>query len=451
VSTEEIEFSKARLAAIPTPASRIYFKDSKTRGLRLAVLPSGTKSFELYRKAGGKPVRMTLGHFDATLPESRTIPKNEDPIDLLGNAPALNVGMARLMAIAVNAQLDVGINPADYKKATRKAKLEELTLQEAFNKYKQDYLIPQDKRTTDALSDLFDRNLGKVPPGQKKKHGKEKTKSKFGVDWSNRRLSEISAEDVRLLHNRIKEGQSPFTANRVFELLRAIYKKMEEWKYLNCENPCVGISKFKELSRERYLSKDEVPKFFATLCENPNEDFRYYVLLSLFTGGRQSNILGMRWADLDLDLQQWKVHGEYSKNGNPLFIPLSRIALLILETRKQTQPTGTEYVFPAKSRTGHRTRPKTKWTAFLQKADISDFRLHDLRRSLGSYAAMQGISLLIIAKVLGHKSIQSTEVYARLQNETTKDAMNVAGEAILSAGGGIQSLGMYDEDEYQPT
>lgn len=445
MSTEEIEFSKAKLSAIPTPTNRIYVKDSKTRGLRLAVLPSGTKSFELYRKAGGKPIRMTLGHFDASLPESRTIPKNEDPIDLLGNAPALNVGMARLMAIAVNAQLDVGINPAKHKKATRKAKLEELTLQEAFNKYKQDYLIPHEKRTTDALTDLFDRNLGYVPPGQKKKHGKEKTKSEFGVDWSNRRLSEISAEDVRLLHNRIKEGQSPFTANRVFELLRAIYKKMEEWKYLSCDNPCIGISKFKELSRDRFISKDEVPRLFVTLSEETSEDFRCYVLLSLFTGGRQSNILGMRWTDLDLDLQHWKVPGEFSKNGKPLCLPLSNIAKFILEMRRKNQHGHSEYVFPANSRTGYRTPPKKKWTEFLKKAEISDFRLHDLRRSLGSYAAMEGISLLVIAKALGHKSIQSTEVYARLQNETTKNAVDTAGEAILTAAGGLEVLGVGNE------
>jgi hypothetical protein len=147
------------VAALPTPAQRTYYKDTVCRALHVVALPTGTKAFELYRKVSGKPTRIGLGHFDPTLPDARTFPKGSDPLSLVGNSPKLSVAMARLMASALNLQLDMGINLVELKRVTRKAKMEELTLQEAFDRYEADHLIPNDKRTTNDLRYLFERHL----------------------------------------------------------------------------------------------------------------------------------------------------------------------------------------------------------------------------------------------------------------------------------------------------
>lgn len=435
MATEEIKFTRSLLSAITTPAKRTYYKDSETRGLLLVVWSNGTKAFEIYRKVDGKPTRIGLGHFDPTLPESRVFPKDTDPLGLVGNAPALNVAMARMLAAAVNAQLDKGINPAEIRRSTRKAKLAELTLQGAFDRYEMDYLIPQEKRTTSDLRSLFDRHLGNVAPDQKKTHGKERKKSPHGVDWSKRKLSDISAEDVRNLHNKLKEGHGTHTANRVFELLRAIYNKMTEWKLFKGESPCVGISKFKEHSRERFITGDELPKFFDALTNVGNENFKDFILLSLLTGARRENVLAMRWQDINSDASFWTVPGELSKNGSQLNLSLSSAAIELLEIRKKRVVKESTFVFPAKSKTGYMSAPKKQWAALLNTAGMSDLRLHDLRRSLGSWAAMTGASLHTIGTALGHKSTEATKVYARLQGDAVKSALDLAATTMLSKGG----------------
>jgi integrase len=435
LATQTLEFTRATLRALPPPKTRTYYKDPETRGLLLVVWPNGTQAFELYRKVSGKPTRIGLGHFDPQLPESRVFPKGTDPLNLVGNAPALNVAMARMLAAAVNAQLDMGTNPSEIKRSTRKEKLSELSLQEAFDRYEKDYLIPQDKRTTSDLRNLFERHLGYVAPGQKKAHGRERKKSAYGVDWSKRKLSDITAEEVRNLHNKLKDGHGAHTANRVFELLRALFNKMTEWKLFKAENPCAGVSKFKEQSRERFLTGGELPKFFAALAKVQNENFRDFVQLALFTGARRENVLGMRWQDFNFDAGMWTVPGEVSKNGSPLTLSLSSTAIELLHERKKRVGSETAFVFPAKSRTGYMSAPKKMWGALLHDAGISDLRLHDLCRSLGSWLAMTGASLHITGTALGHKSTEATKVYARLQGDAVKSALDLATTTILNKGG----------------
>src|SRR5207249_2399984 len=92
-----------------------------------------------------------------------------------------------------------------------------------------------------------------------------------------------------------------------------------------------------------------------------------------------------------------------------------------------------EFLFPSHSEAGHITEPKGPWSNLLTRAKLSDLRIHDLRRTLGSWQAMTGASLPIIGKSLGHSSHQSTEVYARLANAPVVDAIATATSAMLAA------------------
>lgn len=170
---------------------------------------------------------------------------------------------------------------------------------------------------------------------------------------------------------------------------------------------------------------------FAALA-NPPETIRHFVLLALATGARRSNIAGMRWADLDFHAALWTVPGEVSKNGAPMVIPLTAIALDVLKAREGNSPT---WVFPSTSVSGHMVDPKKAWKALLTAAGLEDLRTHDLRRSLGPWAAIQGDSLAIIGAALGHKSTDATRIYARLTVDPVRDAMEKATSAMVSAGG----------------
>lgn len=432
----KLNFTQSSLTQLPTPEQRTYYGDTGQRGLFVAALPSGQKTFYVVRKTEGKTVRVMLGRFDAGLPGSRELPAKGDPLDLIGNVPGLNVKMARALAAAVNLQLDQGINPTAVKQAARKAASEELTLRDAFERYYADHLVPHGKRTAQALREDFCRYLGTVAPGQKKSHGREKTKAPGAVDWEKRKLSTIQPAEVRRMMTALKDGVGPRTANKAFILLRAIYRKMKEWRLYAGDNPCEGISKFPERERARFLRSDELPAFFEALANCEHEAFRHFVLLSLATGARKSNVLGMRWADLDFAAGHWTVPGEQSKSGAPVTIPLTAVALQVLNAR---QGIGGDWVFPARSASGHMEDPKRLWDALLLAAGLKDLRLHDLRRSLGSWAAMQGASLTIIGAALGHKSSEATRIYARLQIDPVKEAMERAQAAMLAHGNVIEA------------
>jgi integrase len=440
MANEKINFTRTALGSVAIPTTgRVYIRDERARFLIVDVQSSGTKTFQVYRKVNGKPTRITLGKFNPDFPESKVFPTGTDPLALIGNASELNVKMARMLTEAVNASLDRGVDPAAHARDQRQKQNSVLTLRQAFDLYSKDHLIPHAKRTANDLCNDFDRYLGKVASGQKKPRGKEKVKSPGAVDWETRKLTSISQADVRSMMMSIQDGVGSRTANKVYVLLNSIYNKMLDWKLFAGDNPCDGIDKFKEVSRDRFVTGDEIPRFMKALNEINHPDFTDYVLLSLYTGMRRANVLALRWQDLNFDAGIITVPSEVSKNGTPLTIPITSATGTILERRKAAKKAEeigfkkNPYVFPAKSTTGHMSPPNKRWKALLGDAGITDLRLHDLRRSLGSWAAMGGASLPIIAKMLGHSSSESTSVYARLQLGPVAIAMESATAAMLAA------------------
>ena len=426
-------FSKTALVAIVPPTSgRAYYRDEKTRGLIVDVQSSGSINFQLYRKVNGKPTRIALGRFSSQLSDSREIPTGADPLTLIGNIPDLNVRMARKLADAVNASIDRGVNPSSQARQERAESAQELTLRQAFDRYYQNHLVPQGKKTAEDMCNDFARYLGKVPAGQKKLRGREKIKSPGSVDWEQRKLSSITQEDIRQLMIKLKESISGRTANKTFVLLRSIYNFATKWRLYAGLNPCSNIEKFKERSRERFLTGEELPRFMQHLNKVPHQSFKDFVFLSLFTGARRANVLAMRWQDIDFDAGMWTVSGEYSKNGDPLTIPLTSNTRVLLAQRKSEFNGTSQYVFPASGVSGYMSPPNKRWKALLKDADLANLHLHDLRRSLGSWAAMTGASLAIIGRALGHKSVDATLVYARLQHDPVTEAMERATAAMLS-------------------
>ncbi len=187
---------------------------------------------------------------------------------------------------------------------------------------------------------------------------------------------------------------------------------------------------FKEQSRDRFLQTDELPKFFEAIKAEPSELVRDFFLLALFTGARRGNVAAMKWADLDLELSQWRI--PETKAGRVQFVPLSAPALAILKRRLETA-NGSEYVLPSHGRTGHLAEIKTGWSRILKVAGIENLRPHDLRRTLGSYMAVNGASLSIIGAALGHTNASTTQVYARLTTNAVAEGMTKAANFIEQA------------------
>jgi integrase len=132
----------------------------------------------------------------------------------------------------------------------------------------------------------------------------------------------------------------------------------------------------------------------------------------------------MRWKDLNLEAGVWMVPVEWAKSKREMAIPLSNEAVRILQVRRD-KGQQLEWVWPsANSVTGHVVNPEDPWHKILKSAGVKEYAtLHDIRRTLGSLLAMDGVAGATISKVLGHVSPQSLKHYAHLDVNAGREAI----------------------------
>ncbi len=375
-------FTKAKIDQLITP-SRPYetHHDTVIDGLVLIVYASGSKTFHLYKKTkDGKPIKPKLGKYGE-----------------------ITIEQARKMALKLLSEMAHGHDP----QKERNKKKSELTVGEMFNQYIEDY-ARHHCATWEDLKKNFTRY--------------------FGL-WDARSLSSLEKKEIVRRLNALNEEVGAATANKSLDTIRAAYNWAIKLGYYTGNNPTEGVTKFHTQARDRFIHPEEFAKFLEALSKCTNVDIRDYVYLSLFTGARQSNVLSMRWDQIDFDLALWRI--PKTKNQESHTIPLTVAALAVLENRKNDK----EWVFPSKtSSIGHIVEPKVGWQSILNKAELKDLRMHDLRRTLGSYMAMSNQSLHIIGKALGHQSHTSTQIYARLANDPVRSAMEKAQADMFASG-----------------
>jgi integrase len=390
---------KIELQALPATGRATYY-DTDIPKLALRVTAAGSKVFYVVRRTDEKMIWLKLGVF-----------------------PDMTVDQARNAAQQALGQFAAGINPAEVKREEKKRS----TLGQAFDAYMKLYAVPRGIKTADDLRALWERCLGPMPDLPAKKHGRKRVKHPGGVDWSQRKLDEIQNLEVRTLHSSVAET-TPVLANRVIELVSTIYNRAKDWGY-DGANPVIGIAPFPELKRDRFIRHGELPRFFEELAADTSTNFKHFVLMALLTGARRSSVLAARWEDIDFDLAQWRIPD--SKNGEPVNVALVQEVLDILGERN---PKTQGFIFPGSGATGHLVVPKERWKRLCKRAGLANLTFHDLRRSLGSWQAIGGASLVVIGKSLGHKSPQATMIYARLSMDPVRASVTSAASAMLTAG-----------------
>ncbi|NDJ82369.1 site-specific integrase [Vibrio campbellii] len=206
------------------------------------------------------------------------------------------------------------------------------------------------------------------------------------------------------------EGKAPATINRYKAALSAVYAFLSD-EYDSTHNPAREVKQLKENNaRTRFLTDKEVERLLNTAKESSWERLYLLLLMAITTGARRTEILTLRWSDISI--QDRRALVKKTKNGEPRILPLTDNVIAEL-TRFQS--ISTDYVFP---RIGHQhdyfRNFDTHWYRAIKVAGIKDCRFHDLRHTAASILAKNGASLIQIAEVLGHKSIQMTQRYAHL-------------------------------------
>ena len=233
---------------------------------------------------------------------------------------------------------------------------------------------------------------------------------------------------------RLKKKRSPATVNRYLAAFSHCFTiAMKEWGWVE-ENPLRKVSKPSEpRGRNRFLS-DEERKDLLDACLKSANSFLYpVVVIALSTGARKGEIMSIRLNQVDLG--RGTVTFYETKNNEIRTVPLVDHAREVVKELIKVRRLDSDLLFPGdkSGKTGN-IEPldiRHPWEVALKEAKLKDFRFHDLRHSAASYLAMNGATLVEIAEILGHKTLQMVKRYAHLSESHTSKVVEKMNREIF--------------------
>ena len=244
-------------------------------------------------------------------------------------------------------------------------------------------------------------------------------------------LAAVERRHVIALHQRM--AATPTQANIVVETLSQIFRKAETWGIVPEEtDPCGSVVLYRKRRRERFLTDTEFERLGRVLDEALEIGGASWaavaaIRLLLLTGCRRSEILSLRWDDVDLAAHELRLRD--TKTG-PRIVPLSPSAVKLLASLPRSA--GKPWVIPGRGTGSHMRKLGYTWRLLRSRADLPDVRLHDLRHSFASRALALGETLPMIGKLLGHRRITSTVRYAHLARASVHEAGEQVADSIAA-------------------
>jgi integrase len=279
----------------------------------------------------------------------------------------------------------------------------------------------ESKTTFDKLAEDFLRlhsKINKKPLVFKRDEGLIKNLS---VDFSGKKLSEITPKMIERYKERRKDEAAPGTVNRELACLKCMFSKAIEWKEAG-ENPVKKVKLFKENNhRIRYLEFEEM----KSLLDSCDKYFRPVVITALNSGMRRGEIIGLEWENVDL--KRGIIYLLDTKNGVQREVIMNEVlrrTITELYRRRKSQ-----YVFTKKDGSHYKDVQKF-FVAALKKSGIMNFRFHDLRHTFASHLVMMGVDLKTVQELMGHKKIEMTLRYSHLSPEHKKSAIEGLGKMM---------------------
>ncbi|MCD7779645.1 MAG: tyrosine-type recombinase/integrase [Candidatus Gastranaerophilales bacterium] len=214
----------------------------------------------------------------------------------------------------------------------------------------------------------------------------------------------------------LEEGRSKATVNRYLEQIKTAFKIAVDNEYI-LKNPCKNIKKFPLKNYTvRYLTEDEESRLFKTLPDY----LKNIVITALNTGLRKSNILNLKWEQIDFEFQFLEVLE--NKGNKHIKLPLNNTLLKLFEEMYKNK--SSEYVFINPKTSLPYTDIKKAWTTALKEAKIENFRFHDLRHTVGTRLAKENVPINIIKEILAHSDIKTTMRYVHCTQGAKTEALS---------------------------
>jgi integrase len=375
---------------LPTPDrdNRVYY-DSDQPGFGVRVTRRGHRSFILNYivKTTGRERRLTVGSF-----------------------PAWSVVGARQEARRLRREIEAGGDPMAAIEASRAAP---------------------------TVGDLIERfeaeHLPRLRSSSRQKYREQIRKYVRPILGTHTKISEIGFADIDRMHRRVTEVGGPYAANRTHSVVTKMFSMAIRWSWVTV-NPAKGVEHNPEVKRKRYLSADELARLIQALAEHPNQQSANIIRILMMTGARKSEVLGMRWDQLDLSTGIWTKLASATKQKADHTVPLSAPVRMLLNELYAACIKPGEFVFANARKDGPRLNIQTNWEKLCKAAGIEGLRIHDLRHSFASQLASGGASLPLIGALLGHSNPNTTARYAHLFLDPLRAATERVGATIDAAG-----------------
>ena len=414
--------------------------DSEVPGFGLRIYPSGKKAFVLSYRAQGRKHLIVLGRYGADL----------------------TLDQARDKARKFRVETREGADPIEEKRKAVQG--------ETFADLDREYIERHAKPHKKTWETDRDRLVRHIP-----------------ASWKRRKVRAITRRDVAKIHADIGETR-PYEANRTLDLLRVMFSFALTHKIgieAPAENPAEGIRKYEERKRKRFAQPHELPLISEAIDHETNIYVRAAIWLYLLTGARKRELLARRWIEADWNGGRLRLPD--TKSGEEQSIPLSAPAIAILQAvpRQDKNP----FIFCGAKKGRPLINIDKPWRRIRDRATVGfwagytpdpnvpplieklrrdlereptpeecrtsaetagidlptaleDLRLHDLRRSVGSWMTQDDIDLNRIKDALRHANISTTLTYARLGRDAAREAFERHGQRIMEAAGKTRPVGI---------
>lgn len=394
-----------RLADTAVPSDEEQrFWDSELKGFVFRVYPNGRRTFAVKYRIGTRQRWVTIGEFGSPW----------------------TVEEARKRARTVLRDAGDGVDPQSVKEERRKAV------------------------SVDDLIELY------LVEGRKAKPTKKESSWGYDASCLRRHVSPLIGKqpatlltkaDIERMQAEIKAGRTarqfktkkrgvarisggPIIAGGVVRSFSAMMSWAEREGIVTA-NPCRGVKTVRPSKRERYLSGEEMRRLFTAADELVAEGeiaapFAAAIRLMALTGARRTEILELRWSEVDLERARIVLPRERSKTGEKS-IPLNAPACELIRAQVRVN----EFVFPGRGGQGPLIGVSHRWMTVRGRAKLPGVRIHDLRHSFASFAVANGASLFLVGKALGHTQATTTERYAHLADDPVRAVAEAVAREIF--------------------
>lgn len=363
---------------LETSKTRIEYNDTLKKGLGLRVTNTGFKSFIYRYRINGKQKKYTIGRY-----------------------PDISLAQARSISDDLYVKIKQGEDIQKVKVKNRHQNL--VTVKDLAERFKKEYLSSLKMSTAEDYQRRIDNHilpaLGKLE------------------------LKNIERHEIITFLKKIA-SKTPIQSNRVRAVLSSMFSFGVNMALCD-DNPVRLIKPLaKENTRDRVYTEDEL-KIIWKAFENEVQPFHQVFKVLLLTGQRLGETRKMKWADIDNGV--WTIPAEDTKAKRKNIVPLAPAVLELLEEMKKING-DREYVFQSPARKKDMPISHLQYAArrVAKHTGISDFRIHDLRRTAATYMAQLGIERTVLGKILNHKTLSGdskvTAIYDRhdYKNEKTE-------------------------------